>query len=169
MLLIHGAAFPQRWSASLSCWTSSGVNAWQRPTRRNTFLPLTSPFPSPVDSVFTRPQSTWVSKSLVKSSRLGSVVAGSPARTAARIRRYFKGLLRPFLRHLHAPDARYGAPAPRLAAKPVLDDAKRAPQACSSGANRARKGGRHRALDQLTMFVICSEGHIRLNVWKRME
>src|SRR5215207_2297366 len=141
MLLIHGAAFPHRLFRSLSCWTSSGVNAWQRPTRRNTFLPPISPVPSPVDSVLTRSQSTWVSKSLVKTSRLGSVVTGSPARTAARIRRYFKGLLHPFLLYLHAPDPRYGAPAPRLAAKPVLDDAKRAPRACSSGANRARTGG----------------------------
>src|SRR5215210_6124520 len=169
MLLIHGAAFPQRWSASLSCWTSSGVNAWQRPTRRNIFLPSISPFPSPVDSVLTRSQSAWVSKSLVKTSRLGSVVAGSPARTAAMIRRYFKGLLRPFLRHLHAPDPRYGAPAPRLTAEPALDGAKRAPQACSSGANKAQRGGRHRALYQLTMFIVCSEAYIHLNVWKRME
>src|SRR5215207_5735211 len=61
---------------------------------RSTFWPSISPFPSPVDSVFTRSQSAWVSKSLVKSSRRGSVVAGSPARTAAMIRRYFKGLLR---------------------------------------------------------------------------
>src|SRR3954451_21378255 len=75
MLLIPGAAFPQRWSAPLSCWTSSGVNSWQRPTRRNTFLPSISPFPSPVDSVLPRSQSAWVSKSLVKTSRLGSVVS----------------------------------------------------------------------------------------------
>src|SRR5215212_6538255 len=163
MLLIHGAAFPQRWSASLSCWTTSGVNAWQRPTRRNTFLPSISPFPSPVDSVLTRSQSTWVSKSLVKTSRLGSVVAGSPARTAAMMRRDFKGLLRPFLRHLHAPDPRYGAPAPRLTAEPALEGAKRAPQACSSGANRARKGGRHQALYQPTMFTFCSELRSRSN------
>src|SRR4051812_6384808 len=64
---------------------------------RSTFLPSISPFPSPVDSVFTRSQSAWESKSLVKSSRRGSVVAGSPARTAAMIRRDFKGLLRRFL------------------------------------------------------------------------
>src|SRR4051812_11351526 len=64
---------------------------------RSTFLPSISPFPSPVDSVFTRSQSAWESKSLVKSSRRGSGVAGSPARTAAMIRRDFKGLLRRFL------------------------------------------------------------------------
>src|SRR3954466_11684293 len=64
---------------------------------RSTFLPSISPFPSPVDSVFTRSQSAWESKSLVKSSRRGSVAAGSPARTAAMIRRYLKGLLRRFL------------------------------------------------------------------------
>src|SRR4051794_19088271 len=33
----------------------------------------------------------------------------------------------------------------------------------------ARKGGKHRALDQLTMFMICSGTYVRLNVWKRME
>ena len=58
-------------------------------------LDLALPFAS--NSVFTRSQSAWESKSLVKSSRRGSVVAGSPARTAAMIRRDFKGLLRRFL------------------------------------------------------------------------
>ena len=37
-------------------------------------------------------------------SRLGSVVAGSPARTAAMIRRDFKARLRRFLRGLHGLD-----------------------------------------------------------------
>src|SRR3954463_2483067 len=124
---------------------------------RSTFLPSISPFPSPVDSVFTRSQSAWVSKSLVKSSRRGSVVAGAPAGTGPMIRRDFKGLLRPFLRLLHAPNPRYGAPAPRCSVKPVSDSAKRAPQACSSGANRCPEGRRqHRALHQLAMFPFCS-------------
>lgn len=47
----------QGWSASLSRWTSTGLNSWQRPTIRNTCLPSISPFPSPVDPAFACSQS----------------------------------------------------------------------------------------------------------------
>src|SRR4051794_31192497 len=59
---------------------------------RNTRLRSISPFPSPVGTAFARSHSAWLSKSLVTSSRRGSVVAASPARTAAMMRMYFKGL-----------------------------------------------------------------------------
>src|SRR5215212_3587480 len=84
------ACRPHRLSASLSCWTSSGVSCWQRPTMRRTVLPSISPWPSPVDFVFACSHAAWLSKSLGKTSRLGSVFAGSPIRTAAIIRMNFK-------------------------------------------------------------------------------
>src|SRR5215207_8068707 len=108
---------------------------------RNTFLPSISPFPSPVDSVLTRSQSAWVSKSLVRTSKLGSVVAGSPARTAAMIRRDFKGLLLPFQRHLHAPNPRYGAPASRLLQSQPQTVQKEPRKLAQAGPIGARRGG----------------------------
>src|SRR3954453_5721608 len=58
---------------------------------RNTFLPSIWPAPSPVDFSFDCSHSARVLKSLVRTSRLGSVFAGSPVRTAAMIRMNFKG------------------------------------------------------------------------------